>query len=464
MFLVRTLSGRLLILTILIVMVIEALVFFPSVARFRQDYLEQRLRMAQIASLALLAADDDMVEETLEAELLENAEVSSIVLRRDQARQLVLQAPEGAMVEETFDLRSADFMDLMRDALRTLPAARSRIIRVIGTPSNAGGEAIEITMDELPLCEAMLAFASRILALSLAISMATGLLIFVICRRLIVRPIERVVDNIVAIQKDPENAPIVANGGSSLVEIARAETALEEMQATVKGALHQKSRLAELGAAVAKISHDLRNMLASAQLMADRLEMSKDPVSTRVAPKLIRSLDRAASLCVSALKHGKAEEPPPEPRRVAIRRVLDDVADAVFMEGGVVTLDAQVDDGAEALADPDHLYRILANLCRNAREAIEAAGRDGGRVTVSAESATGADGRRETRITVADDGPGMPQKALENLFQPFLGGARRGGAGLGLAIASELSCANGGLLRLERSSVQGTVFTLTLPA
>ncbi len=464
MFLARTLSGRLLLLTVLIVMVIEALVFFPSVARFRQDYLEQRLQMAQIASLALLAADDDMVEETLEAELLENAEVSSIVLRRNFARQLVLEAPEGAMVEETFDLRGASFMDLMTDALRTLFDGRSRTIRVIGTPANHGGQAIEITMDELPLCEAMLEFSGRVLALSLAISMATGLLIFFACRRLIVRPIEHLVENIVAIQKDPEGAPLVSNGGSSLVEIARAETALEEMQTTVKGALHQKSRLAELGAAVAKISHDLRNMLASAQLMADRLEMSKDPVSSRVAPKLIRSLDRAASLCVSALKYGRAEEAPPEPRRVAVRRILDDVADAVFMEGGIVALEVTGGGDVEALADPDHLYRILANLCRNAREAIEAAGRDGGCVTVSMETAVGANGRPETRITVGDDGPGMPQKALDNLFQPFLGGARRGGTGLGLAIAAELAAANGGGLRLDRSTVKGTVFILTLPA
>lgn len=457
MFLARTLSGRLLILTVMIVMVIEALVFFPSVARFRQDYLQERLQMAQIASLALLAADDAMVEETLEAELLEKAEVSSIVLRRDRARQLVLQAPEGAMVEETFDLRDATFLDLMGDALTSLVRTAPRTIRVIGDP-RGDGEAIEITMAEQPLCRAMLAFGWRVLILSLIISGATGVLLFFICRRLIVRPMQRVVERIERIQRDPEAAPDNGRIGSSLVEIERAEAALGKMQSTVRGALLQKSRLADLGGAVAKISHDLRNMLASAQMMADRLETSSDPVVTRIGPKLIRSLDRAATLCVSTLKHGKAEEAPPEIRRISIRRLAADVGEAVFADEGVVAFRNEVDEEAEALADVDHLFRILANLARNARQAIEASGRDGGYVSVSAEKANGT-----TRIVIRDNGPGMPQKALDNLFQPFLGGTRAGGTGLGLAIAAELAAANGGRLELMESTVEGAVFALTLP-
>ncbi|MEO1612757.1 MAG: HAMP domain-containing sensor histidine kinase [Pseudomonadota bacterium] len=459
MFLARTLSGRLLLLTVMIVMVIEILVFFPSVARYRETYLQERLQMAQIASLALLAADDAMVSEALEKELLENAEVSSIVLRRDFARQLVLQAPEGAMVAETFDLRGASFPTLLMDAVMTMFGPRDRTIRVIGEPVNEGGVAIEITMAERPLCEALIDFGQRILILSLIISCATGAVVFLICRRLIVRPMERVVDRIVAIQNNPEGAPATDGAGSSLTEIARAEAALGEMQTTVRGALLQKSRLAELGSAVAKISHDLRNMLASAQLMADRLETSTDPVVTRIGPKLIGSIDRAATLCVSTLKHGKAEEAPPEPRRISLQRLVDDVADAVFADEGVVSFSNNVAPGAEAVADVDQLFRVLANLARNARQAIESAGRDGGEVSITAESADGA-----ARIVIADNGPGMPQKALDNLFQPFLGSARRGGTGLGLAIASELVAANGGALTLERSTVEGTVFVLTLPA
>ncbi len=456
MFSANTLSGRLLLLTVAIVMAAEIFVFLPSVARFREDYLAERVQMAQIAALVLQAADDEMVEEMLERELLSNAEVSSIVVRRGEARRLLLQAPEDFQIEETFDLRQASGLTLLRDALAVMWRPENRMIRVIGTPMNNPGTAIEITIAEQPLRMAMLEYGQRILILSLIISSITGILMFIVCRRLIVRPIERVVGNIISFQKDPELATGDPGRRSGLVEIARAEAALTAMQTDIRSALLQKSRLAELGTAVAKISHDLRNMLASAQLMADRLAGSQDPVVSRIGPKLIGSIDRAAQLCISTLKHGRAEEAPPVKRRVVVQRLIEDVGDAVFEADGVVTLVTDIAPDAEVLADPDHLFRILVNLTRNAREALESQGRPGV-VTVSA--APGPDG---LAIIVADTGPGMPAKAVENIFQPFIGGARPGGSGLGLAISAELAAANGGVLTLLRSTTEGTAFRLLL--
>ncbi|MEM7271283.1 MAG: HAMP domain-containing sensor histidine kinase [Pseudomonadota bacterium] len=457
MFLARSLSGRLLALTVIIVMVTEVLVFLPSIARFRQDFLTERLQMAQIASLALLAADDEMVEEALEVELLANAEVSTIVLRRDSARQLILRAPMADVVADTYDLREATIPDLIGDAVMALLRTEPRVIRVIGEPQRGGGEVIEITLAEQAMCSAMIAYSQRVLILSLIISVVTGVLVFVICRRLIVRPIEGVVSDIVDFQMNPERPLRRNSASSSLREIARAEIALGDMRETVQGALKQKTRLAELGAAVAKISHDLRNMLASAQLMADRLEGSKDPLVARVGPKLIGSIDRAANLCVSTLKHGKAEESPPEPRLVALRKLAAEVGEAVFAEEGEVQFENHVGEDEDARADPEHLFRIIANLARNARQAIERSG-EGDCVSVAA-AITG-----ETAVlTISDNGPGMPAKAMENIFQPFVGGASRDGTGLGLAIAAELAAANDGELRLERSTTEGTIFILTLP-
>ena len=134
MFLARSLSGRLLLLTIIIVMMVEILVFLPSVARFRQDFLLERLQMAQIASLALLAADDEMVEAALEKELLANAGVSTIVLRRDSARQLILRTPLESPVATTYNLRDATAIDLVGDALIALIRTERRVVRVIGEP------------------------------------------------------------------------------------------------------------------------------------------------------------------------------------------------------------------------------------------------------------------------------------------------------------------------------------------
>jgi signal transduction histidine kinase len=67
-------------------------------------------------------------------------------------------------------------------------------------------------------------------------------------------------------------------------------------------------------------------------------------------------------------------------------------------------------------------------------------------------------------IDLFDDGPGMPTKALENLFRPFSGGARKGGAGLGLAIAHELTAMQGGRLELLSTTTAGTAFRIALPA
>jgi len=214
----------------------------------------------------------------------------------------------------------------------------------------------------------------------------------------------------------------------------------------VRGSLKQKTRLAELGVAVAKISHDLRNMLASAQLMADRLDGSQDPIVAKVGPKLIGSIDRAVNLCVSTLKHGKAEETPPEARQVALRSLINDVGGAVFADEGVVQLENDVDETAMATVDPEHLFRILGNLTRNARQAMENAGK-GDCVRITAASAGDT-----VELIIRDNGPGMPARAMEHIFQPFIGSVARGGSGLGLAIASDLAKANGGVLDLVSST------------
>ncbi len=457
MLLPRTLSGRLFFLTVGVVMLTEALVFFPSLARFREDYLQQRIQMAQIAALALLASEDEMVEETLERELLDNAEVSSIALRRDGARQLILAAPTGTMVEESFDLRQDSQFRLLADAATALTRGEPRLIRVIGESMRGGVAEAEITLNEAPLVAAMRDYAERILLISLFISGATGAFVFLLARRAIVRPIERVVEAMTDFQRNPEAASPPPPSGRGPIEIRRAETALSEMQTELRAALLQKSRLADLGAAVAKISHDLRNMVASAQLLADRLDGSADPVVARIGPKLIGSLDRAAELCAATLRHGKAEEAAPAPRDVDLRRLFADVGDAVFAEGGAVAFEAEAAEGLTARADADHLFRILGNLARNARQAIEASA-GAGRVLVSASVDDGS-----VIIEVSDDGPGLPPRALENLFQPFRGGARRGGSGLGLAIASELTRMNRGRLELVSSGAEGARFRLTLP-
>ena len=453
----NTLSGRFLILTIVFVMLAEILIFVPSVARFREDYLLLRLERAQIASLVLLA--DDMIDPELEAELLKNAGVFNVVLLRDQVRQLVLSSPMPGAISATYDLRDPGAWELIKDALQGLVQPENRMIRVIGTPVQKAGLLIEVTMDTNPLRAAMIDYGLRILALSAVISVLTAFLLFFAVRIFLVKPIEGVVKAMISYAEAPEDARRIIEPKASLTELRAAESALQSMQTQLTGALKQKERLAQLGAAVAKISHDLRNILTTAQLFADRMESSDDPAVKRVVPKLLSSMSRAINLCESTLAFGKAEEPPPTLDRITLEEVIYDVVESERLATGDYDISYSVDvvAGMVVRADSEQLFRVLSNLIRNARQAIVGSGA-AGEILISA-------GEDEVNwsILVRDTGPGLPAKALDHLFEPFQGGARKGGIGLGLAIAAELVRGHGGSLELLKTDAHGTSFEIRLP-
>lgn len=460
--LIRGLSGRLLFLTVIFVMIAEVLIFAPSLARYRVDYLQERLSAANIVSIALLDRDAERnIGDSMEMALLESAEVRSIALRRGGARLPILHGNWADPVNETFDLDNWTMLGSVGEAFKVLfnddPV---RVIRVIGSPDPTRapmGDKIEITLREAQLRDAMLYFGFRVLILSLVISLVTATLVFFSLDRWLVRPIRKLTSNMVRFRESPESAAIV-DPGTGVDEITDAQRELTSMQKELRSALKQKTRLAGLGEAVAKINHDLRNILAAAQILTDRLETSADPMVARTAPKLLRSLDRATALCERTLEFGRAEELAPERRRVMLRPFLNEVRDQILLahpEAVTVGIEAAADAFAEA--DPDQLYRIVNNLGRNAAQALEATG-IGGEIQL-----IGTRHDAETQIDVIDDGPGLPKVARENLFKPFVGGVRKGGSGLGLAIAQELARGHGGRVEMVESTTHGTAFRVTIP-
>ncbi len=453
----NTLSGRFLLLTVAFVMLAEILIFVPSVARFRADYLLLKLEKAQIASLATLATDQ-MISASLEKELLANAGVFNVVLRRDEVRQLVLSSEIPQPIFATYDLRMAGPMTLIRDAIAQIADPENHVIRVIGNPVQEAGLLIEITTETAPLRAALIEYGLRILMLSALISAVTAVLLFLSVRSLLVLPIRSVVNHMTAYAAAPEDARRIIRPTSRVVELREAEDALLGLQTQLTGALRQKERLAQLGGAVAKISHDLRNILTTAQLFADRIEGSADPVVARAAPKLEASIRRAVALCESTLTFGRAEEPPPSLSRFPLRMLADEVAEGEGLgPEGMVSCLIDIPPGLMVRADHEQLYRVLSNLIRNAKQAIEATGGPG-----TIEIGGGEDDQ-DWWIKVGDTGPGLPAKAREHLFTAFQGGARKGGSGLGLAISSELVRGHGGRLELLRSDVEGTEFIIRLP-
>lgn len=454
----NSLSGRFLLLTVAFVMLAEVLIFVPSVARFREDYLLARLERAQIASLALLAADD-MITPELESELLENAGVLNVVLRRNQTRQLMLASPIPSSIHATFDLRDPSAYELIRAAMTRLLDPEPRVIRVIGNPVRDAGLLIEVTIATDHLRMEMLDYGVRILILSAVISIVTAGLLFISVRYVLVAPIKRVVAAMQSYAAAPEDARQIIEPQAGVTELREAEVALQTLQKQLTGALRQKDRLAQLGAAVAKVSHDLRNILTTAQLFADRMESSEDPMVKRATPKLLGSISRAVALCEGTLAFGKAEEPPPRLTLVQLAPIIADVIESERLAAAdaEVSYSEDVPAGLTLRADPEQLYRVVSNLVRNARQAIIASGQPG-EICVAASEQEGS-----WSITVSDTGPGLPPKAQEHLFQPFQGGTRKGGTGLGLAISSDLVRGHGGRLTLHRTGEAGTVFVIELP-
>ena len=232
------------------------------------------------------------------------------------------------------------------------------------------------------------------------------------------------------------------------------------MQADLRIALNARARLAALGEAVAKINHDLKTMLTGAQLASERLAALKDPKVSQALPRLERALDRAVKLASDVLAYGKTQEAAPETQTVRLAEALTEAAAEARLADSGVKLASKVGLADHVIADPDQLHRVLVNLLRNARQAIEHQEvRTGvGRIEVSLEAVGGA-----SLIRISDNGPGVPARIRERLFQPFAGSGRPDSTGLGLAIARELAQGHGGDLTLSVTGEAGTVFELRLP-
>jgi signal transduction histidine kinase len=465
------LSAKLLLLTFVFVMLAEVLIFVPSVANYRITWLSERLTASRLAALAAQAWGEGKVPDPLRTELLRTAQVRAVSwLLPDGQHKQVLPPVKQETVSAKYDLtaagRSGGFWNdvalraqLIWDAMAVFFADNSRVITVVGEP--VAGDKMIIVVPEGVLKAAMIRYGLNILGLSIIISVITAALVYFALNNMFVQPMMRITRNIMSFSQNPEDASRIIEPSKRRDEIGVAERGLAHMQGELAHTLQQKNRLAALGLAVSKISHDLRNMLANAQLISDRLGSLPDPTVQRFAPKLIASLDRAISLCEATLRFGRAEESPPRREHMPLRALIADVGEGLGLprEDGIAwTID--VDERLLIDADRDQLYRVLSNLCRNALQALEQQENgDGGHIRVHATR-----GSNSVSIDVHDNGPGVPEKARAHLFQAFQGSARKGGTGLGLAVAHELVAAHGGTIRLmSTESGRGTQFRIEIP-
>src|SRR5580704_7806859 len=328
--LIRSLSARLLLLTIFFVMLGEVLIFVPSVARYRMTYLEDHIAAGHLATLALLASPSGKIDQALTDELLAEVGAHAIILHRANGMVRMLDNPEPPQADVTFNLGAGNVPIWIQRSFETLFSGGDRVMRVFGTSPFEPDTKVEILLDEAPLRAEMWKFGGRIFQLSIILSLIAAALVYLSLQWLLVRPMRRITASMTQFGQDPEDASrvIVPRGGRD--EIGQAEKELAAMQETVRQALGQRARLAALGTAVTKINHDLRNILATARLVTDGLATSASTEVRRVAPRLIDAIDRAIALCSRTLDFS---------RERAVK------------------------------ADRDQIYRVFLNLARNSAEA-----------------------------------------------------------------------------------------------
>ena len=451
----RSLSAKFLMLTVVFVMLIEVLILVPSVANYRWTWLTGRLDQARAASGIFDSAlrGDPMLQRSL----LRALEAESVTIRTPIMSEMI--KGRGPLMEPAVTVQEAAFSPLgsIAGAYEQLVEGGGRSVRVIGAP-DAEGRVIEVVVRDDALRSGMLVYMRNIILISLVIAVFTALLVFAAARALLIRPIQRMSGAMVAFAGAPDDGERIIRPDERADELGVAQRQLADMQRQVRSTLHQRKRLADLGLAVSKINHDMRNILASAQLVSDRLADVDDPVVQRVAPRLIRALDRAVTYSEGVLDYGRASEPTPDREAVSFRRLADDVRDLATPErDDAVPIAVEAPDDPIIRVDREQMLRVLLNLVRNAVQAIRGSA-DGGAITIAAEAV--GDG---VRIEVRDTGPGLPTNAAATLFAPFGQTASKGGTGLGLAIARELVEAHGGTIAVEPNAPRGTRFVIELP-
>lgn len=452
-----SLPGRLLLFIIVYVMLAQMVIFLPLASAFRSSWMVERIQAAHIAALSADVAMDSALGEMEVRDLLSGADAVAVARVIDGRNELVLYGGpiEGELL--VVDRGQLGWASDIVQTAGTFVAPEGRYLRIIDSPMSRPDVVLDVIVPEAPLKRELVSYSAGLFWLSAFIALVTGALIYVTLFYMFVRPMRRLSGAMARFQRDPENPAKSIRPTGRRDEIGQAEVALSAMQDDIRQAFKQRERLAALGAAVAKINHDLRNVLSSAQLVSDSLATSEDDRVRRQGERLVRAIGRGIRLCEETLKFGRSVEAPPVPRAVDLRAALDEAAADAMLSEGEAEWRNDVPAELSVTADPDHVHRIFLNLFRNALQAMGA-----GECCLTVSRAEGEGREDAVTIRVADTGAGIPDKVRDKLFQPFSGTSRKDGTGLGLSTARELARANGGDLELVSTGPDGTVFAVRL--
>ena len=453
----RTLSARVFWLTVSIIFVVDILVMMPGMGREWQNCLNNKVTQAAEVAVTVIsgpAAGNFANAQTRDA-LSSLSGTIGITLMGGVKPISILPVSTSLQLDPNVDLDRVSLWQSAWQADREVLGLCAAYLPVNAAFPLGSDPRIQIVISARPLIAHLRGYVAQTVTYSVIVAALTGGLVYAALDRLLVKPMRIMTADIVAFRRDPEHARLsglkwLSRKGDD--EISRAAHELVIMQDELRTALWRNAQLAALGTAIAKMSHDLRNILGSALLVAGRFRSHGDPAIKQASALLISSMERAVELVTRTVDSADGRPPPVSRSPVVLRELVDEVADFIRQGGTGMAIENQVPGSLVLPLDRNQMYRVLANLLRNAAEA------QAGRATLTTEDEHGV-----SQLVVTDDGHGLPRKALAGLFRPFAGSGRNRGTGLGLAIARDLIRAHGGDLRLRKTGPDGTEFIMSLP-
>ncbi|MEC8038527.1 MAG: HAMP domain-containing protein, partial [Pseudomonadota bacterium] len=232
------LSARALALAVLFVLLAEAVLFVPSAGRWLEQELNDRLSDGHLAVRTLEELPSAMPNDRLTTELLDHVDAGLIAFRSPDRPKLVLFREPGLQVERSIDLRETGLIGLSFHAFQIMVAHKpDAMLRVVGlSPADPNAE-IELLLDQTRICLELRSYTARVAALSLFISLVTGLLLYLALGSLIVRPVLRLTRAMRAFAEHPEIEQTARRESGRSDEIGDAFTQMQAMQETVRSAL-----------------------------------------------------------------------------------------------------------------------------------------------------------------------------------------------------------------------------------
>jgi signal transduction histidine kinase len=459
------LAARVLAVTIGFVFLAMGLFYVTRLTAHREMWLHGKIGWTQTAIEAFGLAGPNPPSADLSQKILHSLDVKWLAVETPSGRREFVVGGGAPVTAEPIVADDSSYFESLAATFRTLFAAPDTVAK-LSVPAQGNQPAIEFAFSEKPLIHSLRRVSGNFLTISLIIAAVVTCVLWAALWRMVLQPVRRLTSNIIAFGESPQDASRVITPSGRGSEIGRAETALAAMQRSLAHELAQGKRLAELGMAVARINHDLRNMLSAAQLVSDRLTTIPDPLAQRLAPRLVATLDRAIQFCQATLTYGAGRELPPSRRRFDMSELVGQVVESAKAEyGAAIDYNIDIPPRFCVYADPDQVLRVLENLSRNAAQALMAKGATDGRPKAIRLAAIRTDGL--ALIEVSDTGPGFPADQSERIFEPFHKSTSEVGAGLGLAIAADLVTRNGGAITLAPSKADdfycGARFLIKLP-